>query len=239
MGSMELSGGQEGDRLPDPVDGFPFPQEFQHVEQAGALSPAGDRYPHRMEHGAVLDPPSDSQRLARLFGGRRRERVEGFEGLDRFFQEGRDIRLAEDFFDGLRIVRNFLQKNIDPFGDVGQQFDLLLFQGDHLFQFRTHRFHVSLDQSGVPEEGQGPLGQFPDGHLADVFPVHPFQFLGIEGGGALDATIDGELLYQFIEREQVLTVLGGPAQQGQIVPECFRQISLLLVFLHGGGAVAF
>ena len=87
---------------------------------------------------------------------------------------------------------------------------------------------------------EGDLVKFFGGHCTDIFAAEPCEFCLIEDGrGFGDATYI-EFLYEFIEGEFFVLLIGGaPAEQGDIIDDCFLDIAFIDEILIGGIAITF
>src|SRR4051794_21764701 len=196
------SGGHTVEAVVDPAQRFVPPEQPQGLEDPGRDRPPGERDPDRLEHLARLEPSGVDDALERAFETlfiprlpHVRERVPGLgEALER-------LGGAEDLLPRGGIIGRPLEEEARQRPEVRQRRDLLLGDLDRPPQALAARERLEPSREVVELE------------LAHVAPVDVAQLLLVEDGGRLGDPLERELALELLRGEELLGLLGAPAQQ--------------------------
>ena len=92
----------------------------------------------------------------------------------------------------------------------------------------------------VPRDvGGHPVGQVIRGKITDVDSVHPDELVLVENGGRLGDVVQGEIVYDILQRHHLGAPVQRPAEQHHEVQQRLGQVTLLAVLPDGRSAVPF
>ena len=222
--------------MPQEPQAFVLAEDAHHDRQVRALQFLGDRAAQGEPERTALESGFLLHRLGDLRKGFAAQLVGGFGVAHKRLQHGLGILLPEQF-DHLRVCefRGFLQEKRQAFGDVLKRHQPILHRRSDVLQ----QARVCLRVGGLGDEGAQPLEEVVRSQRLEVLLVHPVELVPVKHrSGAVDA-LKIERLHQFGQREKLLIVCRTPAQQGDEIHHCFRQIALITKVLNRHVALTF